>query len=492
MTYTNVLFVDDEKTLLDSIRRSLRGLLQDCQLHFASGGDEALAVLSRQHIDVIVSDMWMPGMDGAQLLTRVKESHPRIYRILLTGRPDEQAILGTMGIVDQFLTKPCAPETLRTILQRKMRADASGTPVRLQVRRGTVPGEDCAAAASGLAAAIRQEATAIHLIMFPPGIDSGLLAARLEEKLDGPVLGWSTPEHVNDGAGAGNVSGLSLASAELSVLPYLIDPISGAGPDLDETIADITLRRSLTELPAFGLLLSAGDRGDFSELLRALQNKLPDLPMTGGLLHGGANQARLILDGTSFRDAAVLVLFLTTLPFRLFKHQPFLTSTRRHSGTISSHDGRLLLLDGEPAAQIYARTIGVAVDRLDTAVFRHYPLILHANGRIHALRVTAVGDDFSLSCACPLPENAVLGIGKRVPPLKKLNEDLQRIRQGMGPPRVILGCNCLEESIALDNSKTDAIARLLIENKVFAGRFTAGLYDLQQIEDSFSGIALAG
>jgi HD-like signal output (HDOD) protein len=60
--------------------------------------------------------MRMPGMDGAELLEIIQKQYPHTIRIMLTGQADEQSVLRTVGVVHQFLAKPCDPELLKTIL----------------------------------------------------------------------------------------------------------------------------------------------------------------------------------------------------------------------------------------------------------------------------------------------------------------------------------------------------------------------------------------
>lgn len=117
MTKT-VLFVDDEPNILLGLKRMLRSLRHDMSFCFAESGAEALEILAQQEINVIVSDMRMPGMDGATLLTSVMEQYPQIIRIMLTGHADDKSILKTIPVVHQFLAKPSDPQTLKDILSR--------------------------------------------------------------------------------------------------------------------------------------------------------------------------------------------------------------------------------------------------------------------------------------------------------------------------------------------------------------------------------------
>ena len=112
-----ILFVDDEQDVLDGIRRTLRSRRRDWQMLFCTGPEAALAKLEAGPVDVIVSDMKMPFMDGAKLLTRVRELHPSAVRIVLSGEPGFDAALSTVPVAHRFLSKPCDPETLTHVIE---------------------------------------------------------------------------------------------------------------------------------------------------------------------------------------------------------------------------------------------------------------------------------------------------------------------------------------------------------------------------------------
>lgn len=109
-----VLFVDDEPNVLDSIRRQLR---KAADIHTAASGDEALRLLEElAPVALVISDMRMPGMSGAELLARVRERHPHTVRMILSGQADLESTIAAVneGHVFRFLTKPCGEEALRT------------------------------------------------------------------------------------------------------------------------------------------------------------------------------------------------------------------------------------------------------------------------------------------------------------------------------------------------------------------------------------------
>lgn len=113
-----VLFVDDEPRVLEALERVLFDLETNWQITFASSAEQAFSELSRQPYDVVVSDLRMSGVDGAALLTRVRDLYPRTVRIVLSGHSDEELALKMVRVAHQFLAKPCAAETLHRIIAR--------------------------------------------------------------------------------------------------------------------------------------------------------------------------------------------------------------------------------------------------------------------------------------------------------------------------------------------------------------------------------------
>lgn len=118
MSRLRVLFVDDEPNILAGLQRMLRPLRNEWEVRVAEGGEKALDLLANERFDAIVSDMRMPGMDGAQLLQLVKERHPLIIRVALSGHSDASASLRLAGIAHQYLSKPCEADQLRETLAR--------------------------------------------------------------------------------------------------------------------------------------------------------------------------------------------------------------------------------------------------------------------------------------------------------------------------------------------------------------------------------------
>jgi len=111
-----MLFVDDEPPVLRVLKIGMRSMADEWDMHFAESGEEALALIRKQPFDVVVSDMRMPGMNGAQLLYEVLKLYPRTVRIILSGHSDLKDVIGCVGLTHQFLHKPCRLLELRNSL----------------------------------------------------------------------------------------------------------------------------------------------------------------------------------------------------------------------------------------------------------------------------------------------------------------------------------------------------------------------------------------
>ncbi|MBC8094821.1 MAG: HDOD domain-containing protein [Akkermansiaceae bacterium] len=114
----NLLFVDDEPRILQGLQRQLYSMRNEWKMTFVDSGAKALEFLAANPVDVTVTDMMMPGMDGAQLLTEVMKNYPKTVRIVLSGHADRESVLRLVGPAHQYLSKPCEAEELRGAISR--------------------------------------------------------------------------------------------------------------------------------------------------------------------------------------------------------------------------------------------------------------------------------------------------------------------------------------------------------------------------------------
>jgi HD-like signal output (HDOD) protein len=114
----DILFVDDDRDLLDSVRARLYKHRHDWNMQFVVSGDEAIAAMEKHRFDLVVSDVRMPGMDGGQLLTVVKQRWPNAMRIIVSGYSDPVQAVRLTSLAHQYVAKPCDGRELENIIER--------------------------------------------------------------------------------------------------------------------------------------------------------------------------------------------------------------------------------------------------------------------------------------------------------------------------------------------------------------------------------------
>jgi response regulator RpfG family c-di-GMP phosphodiesterase len=115
-----LLLVDDEENILRSLQRVLRK--EPYELHTATSGENAMALLNEQAFDLVISDARMPGMDGPTLLAEIKKQWPWCIRILLTGYADIDSTVKAIndGQIYRYISKPWDDEELKLIIRQAL------------------------------------------------------------------------------------------------------------------------------------------------------------------------------------------------------------------------------------------------------------------------------------------------------------------------------------------------------------------------------------
>ncbi|MEA2131955.1 MAG: hypothetical protein QOJ85_4846 [Solirubrobacteraceae bacterium] len=114
----HILFVDDDPNVLDGLRDALRPRRREWRMTFVNGGEAAIDVLEREAVHIVVSDLRMPGIDGATLLTKVAWMQPEAVRIVLSGQADPATIGRVAAVAHRILVKPSPIEDITRVLER--------------------------------------------------------------------------------------------------------------------------------------------------------------------------------------------------------------------------------------------------------------------------------------------------------------------------------------------------------------------------------------
>lgn len=108
-----VLLVEDDKNLCFILRSSLEQMIGGYQVMVATNGREGLEALEREAFDVVVSDVEMPVMDGKEMTHAIRERHPNLAIILITGLTTARDVInGYQSGADFYIKKPFLPEEL--------------------------------------------------------------------------------------------------------------------------------------------------------------------------------------------------------------------------------------------------------------------------------------------------------------------------------------------------------------------------------------------
>jgi response regulator RpfG family c-di-GMP phosphodiesterase len=111
-----ILFVDDEKNILQSLERSL--IKEPYNKLFAQSADQALDIFAKEPVHIVVSDMKMPGKDGLTMLRQIKAEYPNTIRMVLSGFTQVAQIIPSIntGEIFRYVTKPLEPSEFKKTL----------------------------------------------------------------------------------------------------------------------------------------------------------------------------------------------------------------------------------------------------------------------------------------------------------------------------------------------------------------------------------------
>ncbi len=120
-TTPKILFVDDDPNVLKSLQKVTQD--EDWSCHFLTSSREALGVLQSETIDLVVSDVMMPDMDGVQLATEIHNLYPGVVRIFLTGYASQEYVVKALveGAAQQIIPKPWNDQELKEIIRSALR-----------------------------------------------------------------------------------------------------------------------------------------------------------------------------------------------------------------------------------------------------------------------------------------------------------------------------------------------------------------------------------
>jgi len=189
---------------------------------------------------------------------------------------------------------------------------------------------------------------------------------------------------------------------------------------------------------------------------------------------------------------AALVLVHTPFPFRVFKTQHFVGSDTKMVITGADPLRRIVTeINAEPAGREFARMLGMEVSELTPMIFATHPVVVRVGGADYVRSIQKVNADGSLSFFCAIDEGLVLSVATTVDPYDNLTQVFEDIRAEIGPPHLIIGCECVLRTLEMERTRIKArMSELLVANNVVGFNSYGEQFNAMHVNQTFTGVAL--
>ena len=370
------------------------------------------------------------------------------------------------------------------------------------VRRAQSSATDPREAVREFHAAVAQPDMALVMFFCSSQYDLDLLADEMASLFAGvQVVGCTTAGEMGPtGCRDHSISGASFPADSFAAASDRIDHLQQFEPATGQAVAQEVLQRLESHAPhatadnSFALLLIDGLSVREEPVTQALQNALENRPLVGGSAGDGMNfgKTQVYFEGRFHADSAVLVLVTTPLPFQTFKTQHFVPTDQRVVVTQADAAQRIVReIDGWPAAQAYARLVGVDAQNLDPMRFAASPVVVVIDGTNYVRSIQKVNPDGSLTFFCAIEEGVVLRVARGVDLVENLEQVFAGIHAAIGPPQLVLGFDCILRKLEITQSGlVDRVEAVFLPNKVTGFNSYGEQYQGVHVNQTLTGIAI--
>lgn len=355
---------------------------------------------------------------------------------------------------------------------------------KLNIKKGVSTSSDSVTAVQELAVAIQQVDAAIVIFFASSRYNLAALAGAMKTAFTCPVIGCTTSGEITSdrGYGEGSLIGMSLSSSELIAHPKLIASLAGFGLLEGEKLAqnlrtELQLSDDFDADKMFALLLVDGMSMLEEQVTTTLFNALGRINLIGGSAGDDLsfNETRVYWQGEFLNNAAIVTVFETTLPFKAFQIQHFEPTDIRLVITESDGDTRTVTeINAGPAAEEYAKAVGVELTALTQQVFASHPVMLKIGGKYYVRSIQKVNPDGSLTFFCAIDSGLVLTVGRGIGLIENLQKNMLKLQQEMPSLKITLGCDCVLRKLELQQKDLTGQANATLRDIEFFGFSTYG------------------
>lgn len=312
-------------------------------------------------------------------------------------------------------------------------------------------------------AAVTQPDMALVIFFCSSAYDLEALADEMRQLFAGvQVVGCTTAGEIGPaGYQDHSLTGASFPAGSFTAVSGCIEQLQRFGIANGQAIAQELLQKLESRAPlagaenTFAFLMIDGLSTREEPVTRALQSALDGLPLVGGSAGDGVKfgSTYVYSEGRFHADSAVLTLVSTPLPFKPFKTQHFVATEERLVVTDADAAHRIVKeINGLPAAQEYARILGIDERDLGPLRFAASPVVVLIDGTNYVRSVQKVNPDDSLTFFCAIENGLVFRVAKGVNLLENLEQTFARIRAEVGPPELVLACECILRKLEISQS----------------------------------------
>ncbi len=376
------------------------------------------------------------------------------------------------------------------------------TTCNLNVRRGASTSTDAVTAARELHEALNQPELQLVVFYCAPEYDLAALAAELKRLFGATrLIGCTTAGEITpNGYLRGSITGLSVAGGGFEVTTERFEGLSdlGAGEVSARTQDAVDrlsrARQRPTRDNTFAFLLIDGLCMREELVVSAVYRGLGNLSVFGGSAGDGTRfqETHIYVDGAFRTDCAVLSLVQTDRPFTVFRTQHFVPSADKMVVTEADPANRIVTeINGAPAGREYARVLGVAVDELTPLVFATHPVMVRVGGQYYVRSIQKVNPDGSLTFFCAIDAGIVLTAARGVDLVEDLEATFARVREQVGEPELVIGCDCILRHLELDREGLkEQVGAILAKNNVIGFSTYGEQFEAMHVNQTFTGVAI--
>ncbi|WP_338505060.1 FIST N-terminal domain-containing protein [Sphingomonas kaistensis] len=225
-----------------------------------------------------------------------------------------------------------------------------------------------------------------------------------------------------------------------------------------------------------------------------LQDALGDIPLIGGSSGDGLafRETFVFWDGAFRRDAAVIAVLTSSRPMHVFRAQHHRPGETKMVITKADSQSRVVFeINAEPAAEEYARLVGLRVEDLEPGIFAAHPPMVRAGGEYYVRSVQAANADGSLTFYCAIDEGLVLTLGEQTDVVANLSELFADLEGKVGPIDRVIGFDCVLNLVEVERRQLrGAVSAIYAEAGVIGFNTYGEQFHALHVNQTLSGLAI--